>query len=587
MNERPWLAHYDAGVPAAISPQPRSVPENLAYSARTWPDAAALHYENRTTSYRELLREVESCARGLAALGAGPGTRIAIMLPNLPQTVIAYQAALRIGAQVVLTNPLYMDSEIEHQWNDSECTIAVVADFLYAQKLEALRSRVPIQHWIVTGVAEALAFPLSWIAPFVLARRTPPAWARVRAAAGVVRWRELLRAREGALPAPPGLDDLAVLQYTGGTTGSPKAALLTHRNLASNVLQIDAWFGARELGREVCLACLPLFHVFGMTVSMNWSLSIGAAIALVTDPRDLPRVMRAIQRRRVTLFPAVPALFQSINNHPRVSAFDLRSVKYCISGSAPLSVDVLQRFETLTGARIVEGYGLSETSPVTHVNPLLGSRRTGTIGVPVPSTDARIVDAADPTRVLDCGEEGELAVRGPQVMSGYWKRAEETAAVLRDGWFLTGDLAVTDADGYFRIVGRKKDMINVSGFKVYPDEIDKLLLKLPAVLEAATIGAARDGREIVKTYVVTKPGAQLSVDEVQAHCRAHLAPFKVPREVEFLSELPKSTVLKVLRRELRERDQLEQQRRRERGGPGAGPVAGPDPGAPTAGRTPS
>ncbi|TAJ04358.1 MAG: long-chain fatty acid--CoA ligase, partial [Planctomycetota bacterium] len=252
------------------------------------------------------------------------------------------------------------------------------------------------------------------------------------------------------------------------------------------------------------------------------------------------------------------------HNHPDVARFDLSSIKLCISGSAPLSVDVMERFERLTGARIVEGYGLSETSPVAHVNPLR-ARRNGTIGVPVSSTRARIVALDDPERELGVGEEGELAISGPQVMRGYWNRPEETAEVLRGAWFLTGDLAVRDADGFFRIVGRKKDMINVSGFKVYPDEIDKLLLGLPQVLEVASIGVQRDGRECVKSYVVLKPGAALDADAIRAHCRAHLAPYKVPREVEYLSELPKSTVLKVLRRELRERDRREQA---ERGAPG-------------------
>lgn len=556
MDERPWIAHYDPRVPAEIAPAAAGVPELVEASVREHAARPALHFENRTWTYAELGREIGACARALLELGAGPRTRVAIMLPNLPQAVIAYQAALRIGCEVVLTNPLYMDTEIEHQWNDSGCTIAIAADFLYAQKLDALRARLPIRNWVLARIPDALAFPLSWIAPFALARRQPPAIApRVRAS-DVRDFKDLLRvgARSQArLPAVPGLDELAVLQYTGGTTGRAKAAELTHRNLASNIAQIGAWFPGYERGREVCLACLPLFHVFGMSVGMNWSLASGAAVALVTDPRDIGKLMQTIERRRVTLFPAVPNLFQAINGRADVARHDLSSLKLCISGSAPLSVDVMKRFEELTGARIVEGYGLSETSPVTHVNPLI-ARKPGTIGVPVPSTRARVVAIDDPARTLACGEEGEIAVAGPQVMRGYWRRPEESAEVLRDGWFLTGDLGVQDADGYFRIVGRKKDMINVSGFKVYPDEIDSLLLGLPQVLEAATIGVQRGDRETVKTHVVLRPGARLTADEVLAHCRAHLAAYKVPREIEFLPELPKSTVLKVLRRELRERD---------------------------------
>lgn len=560
MDDRPWLAHYDSEVPADIAPVEIGVPALLAASAREFGARPALYFENRTWTHAQLARDVESFARVLVELGAGPATSVAIMLPNLPQAVIAYQAALRIGCRVVLTNPLYMDTEVEHQWNDAECVIAVVADFLYEQKLAALRARVPVRAWVLARIPDALAFPLSWLAPFALARRKPPAIARRVRAPDVHDFRAALErgaASRAALPPLPDLAALAVLQYTGGTTGLAKAAELTHRNLASNVAQIHAWFPDYRRGGEVCVACLPLFHVFGMTVTMNWTLAMGSAMALVTDPRDIRTLMRTIAKRRATVFPAVPALFQSIQNHPKVSTFDLSSIRVCVSGSAPLSVDVMERFEKLTGARIVEGYGLSETSPVTHVNPLRG-RRTGTIGVPVSSTHARIVAIDDPARVLGLGEEGELALRGPQVMRGYWKRADETQQVLRDGWFLTGDLAVRDAAGFFRIVGRKKDMINVSGFKVYPDEIDKFLLGLPQVLEAATIGVVRDQRECVKSYVVLRPGAALGADEIRAHCRAHLAPYKVPREVEFLSELPKSTVLKVLRRELRERDRREQ-----------------------------
>jgi long-chain acyl-CoA synthetase len=556
MDERPWIAHYDPRVPAEIAPVEAGVPAQVEHAVREFAARPALHFENRSWTYAELGSDIAAFARALIDLGAGPRTRVAIMLPNLPQTVIAYQAALRIGCEVVLTNPLYMDTEIEHQWNDSRCTLAIVADFLYAQKLDGLRSRLPIRTWVLARIPDALAFPLAWIAPFALALRKPPAIARRVRASDVSDFKDLLRAgaRSSArLPAPPGLDELAVLQYTGGTTGRAKAAELTHRNIAVNIAQIGAWFPGYERGGEVCLACLPLFHVFGMTVGMNWSLTSGAAVVLVTDPRDVGRLMRVIARRRVTLFPAVPALFQAINGHAEVGRYDLSSLKLCISGSAPLSVEVMERFEERTGARIVEGYGLSETSPVTHVNPLI-ARKVGTIGVPLPSTRARVVAVDDPRRVLACGEEGELAVAGPQVMRGYWGRPDESAEVMRDGWFLTGDLGVQEAEGYFRIVGRKKDMINVSGFKVYPDEIDSLLLGLPQVLEAATIGVQRGDRESVKTHVVLRPGAKLTAAEVLAHCRAHLAAYKVPREVEFLPELPKSTVLKVLRRELRERD---------------------------------
>jgi long-chain acyl-CoA synthetase len=309
--------------------------------------------------------------------------------------------------------------------------------------------------------------------------------------------------------------------------------------------------------------------VFGMTVGMNATVHHGGAMVLVPNPRDLQALVEAVVRERVTIFPGVPSMYNALVNHPGIERLDVRSVKSCFSGSAPMPPDVLQRFETLTGARIVEGFGMSETSPVTHVNPLLGLRKIGSVGIPVSDTDARVVSADegvvssdacgvsadDGQAELPQGQEGELIVRGPQVMAGYWNRPEETANALRKGWMHTGDLAVMDGDGYFRIVGRKKDMINSGGFKVYPDEVDGVLAANPAVLEAATIGVPNERRgEIVKSFVVLRPGAHASVDELKAHCRASLAPYKVPSEIEFLSELPKSTVLKVLRRELRERE---------------------------------
>jgi len=295
--------------------------------------------------------------------------------------------------------------------------------------------------------------------------------------------------------------------------------------------------------------------VFAMTCAMNFAVQGASAMVLVPDPRDSRALLDAIERHRVTVFPGVPALYNALNNHPGIERANVRSVKACLSGSAPIAPDVLERFERLTGARIVEGYGMSETSPLTHANPLHGERRVGWVGLPVSDTDARIVDVEDPARLIPCGEPGELALRGPQVMSGYWRRPDETALVLKDGWLLTGDLAVMSADGYFQIVGRKKEMINASGMKVFPDEVDGVLLSHPAVLEAATIGVPHETKgEIVKSFVVKKRGQALESAELVAFLRERLAPYKVPREIEFLNELPKSTVMKVLRRELRERE---------------------------------
>ena len=557
MDARPWHARYDPGVAPALAYSALTLPDYLRRSATDHPDALALVFANRKLSYRELLREVECCSAAMAALGAGPGTRVALQLPNIPQMVIAYYGALALGCQVVLTNPLYTPREIEHQWNDAGCTLAVTMDFLYAEKVRSLRARLAVKHYLIASFPEYLRWPLSWLAPMKLRKRTPPAIAPIPREPGVLPFRSALRAQQGTPPPRPSLsrDDLAVLQYTGGTTGVSKAAMLTHGNLAVNIEQMDAWFGGTKPATEVVLVCLPLFHVFAMTCAMNFAVQGTSAMVLVADPRDPKALKRAIERHRVTIFPGVPALYNSLNNWPGIESCDLRSVRVCLSGSAPIAPEVLQRFERLTGAKIVEGYGMSETSPLTHANPLRGERRIGWVGLPVSDTDARIVDVEDCTRVLAPGEAGELALRGPQVMRGYWQRPDETELVLRDGWLLTGDLAVMSPDGYFQIVGRKKDMVNVGGLKVFPDEVDAVLHEHEGVLEAATIGVPHPARgEFVKSFVVAKPGRTIAPDELQAFLRQRLAPYKVPREIEFLSALPKSTVMKVLRRELRERE---------------------------------
>jgi long-chain acyl-CoA synthetase len=457
----------------------------------------------------------------------------------------------------VLTNPLYTPRELEHQWNDAGCTVAIVADFLFESVLRPIRAKLPIRHFVVASIPEYLRPPLAWFAPFALRKKKPrPLIAKVKPGEGIHRFRALIKR---TAPAPPrvdvAFDDLAVLQYTGGTTGVSKGAMLTHRNLSANAQQVDAWFTGTEHGRETVLCALPLFHVFGMTLTMNWAIYAGATMILVPDPRDVAGLIHTIEKHRVTFFPAVPAMFNAISRFEGVAERDLTSVRLCVSGSAPLPRDVQERFESLSGSTIIEGYGLSETSPVTHANPVQGVRKIGTIGLPISSTDALIVDIDDATREKPRGEEGELLIHGPQVMPGYWKQPAETANCLRDGWLATGDLATIDADGYFRIVGRKKDLIIAGGYNVYPDEVDEVLTSHAAVLEAATIGVPDPRRgETVKSFVVLAAGGRATADELKDHCRANLAAYKVPAEIEFLDELPKSTVLKVLRRELRERE---------------------------------
>ena len=557
MDERPWHRHYDEGVPPSIDYEELALPEFLHRNAERVPDRAALVFQNRTLTFRELAGEVNRLAAALEALGVVAGTSVAVHAPNLPQTVIAYYAALQLGAKVVLTNPLYTPREIVHQWTDADCQVAVTMDFLWDQKVRAIRDELPVRHVVVASIPEYLKFPLNLLAPLKLRRQEPPAIARVDTGPNVHRFKTLVRAHAPATARPKiGFDDVAVLQYTGGTTGVSKGAMLTHANLSINAQQAASWFSDAAYASEVVLTCLPLFHVFGMTICMNLAMVLAGTIVLVPNPRDVGALVHAITKRRATIFPGVPALYNSLNNHPGIEDVDLSSVRYCLSGSAPLPPDVMQRFEALTGSIIIEGYGMSETSPLTHGNPLKGDRRIGTVGIPVPDTDACVVDVDDPRRELACGQEGELLMRGPQVMKGYWNRPDETALTLLDGWIRTGDLASVDEDGYFRIVGRKKDMINCSGLKVFPDEVDAVLMAHEKVLEAATIGVpAGSHGETVKSFLVVQPGMTLTEDEVRAYCEENLAPYKHPREIEFLDELPKSTVLKVLRRELRDREE--------------------------------
>jgi long-chain acyl-CoA synthetase len=531
-------------------------PQMLDRSAERYGERPALVFMNGRLTYTQFREEVNRLATALAGFGVRKGSTVAIQAPNLPQTVIAYFAVLRLGGVVVMTNPLYTAREIEYQWNDAGVTVAVVMDFLYKGRVEGIRERLKVEHYVIASIPEYLRFPLNLLAPLKLKRGDPPMIARVPETATVHHFRKLIAA---TAPAPPAveiaMDDVALLQYTGGTTGASKGAMLTHRNMACNTQQVAHWTTRAESGREVWLGCLPYFHIFGLTVSMVLPVYKGGAVVLIPNPRDIPVMVKSILKHRVTIMPAVPAMFNAINQHPGIGDLDLSSIKMCNSGSAPLPVEVLRRFEELTGAKISEGYGLTETSPVTHCNPFYATRKVGSIGVPLPDTDTRVVDLEDGVTDKPLGEPGELLIRGPQVMKGYWQKPEETAHVIRDGWFYTGDIATVDEDGYHFIVGRKKDMILCSGYNVYPDEIDDVLAEHPAVLEAATIGIPDERRgETVKSFVVLKPGQQATAEELVAHCRANLAAYKVPRAVEFRESLPRSTVLKILRRELRDEE---------------------------------
>ena len=556
MEERRWHKAYDEGVPPSIIYEELTLPEMLDSAAARFGHRPAITFQNATLTYSQLKNEVDRLATALAALGVAKGTRVAIQAPNLPQTVIAIFATLRAGGITVLTNPLYTGPEIEHQWNDAGATVAILMDFLYAGRVKQIRGKVGIEHYIIASIPEYLGFPLNILAPWKLKKASPPMMAKVPEAPNVHHFRKLIRRTS---PNPPklevGMDDVAMLQYTGGTTGVSKGAMLTHRNMSFNTQQTARWATGIEEGKDTWLGCMPYFHIYGVTISMLTPVYMGGHIVLIPNPRDVGAMIKNILKHRVTLMPAVPAMYNAINQYPGVDKLDLSSIKICNSGSAPLPVEVLQRFEDLTGAKISEGFGLTETSPLTHCNPVYGMRKTGSVGVPVSDTDAKLVDIEDGLTEMPIGVEGELLIRGPQVMKGYWNRPEATDEMIKDGWLYTGDLATMDEDGYFRIVGRKKDMILCSGYNVYPDEVDRVLMGHPAVLEAATIGVPDERRgETVKSFIVLKPGAKVTSEDLVAYCRERLAAYKIPRLVEFRDSLPKSTVLKILRRELRDEE---------------------------------
>ena len=551
--DKPWLNKYESRVPPSITYPQKTLPEMLADSAARFPENTATIFLKAKLTYRQLNALVDRFAAGLQRLGLRKGDRVAIFLPNSPQYVIAYYGILRAGGIVVPCNPLYVARELQHQLKDSGSKIILTLSKFYPIVKEA-QAGAPLEHIIVTNIKEY--FPPVLRLLFTLAKEKKEGHRVDISGDSIATWLQSFLASAPAKPSAVGLslDDTAVLLYTGGTTGVPKGAELSHGNIMTNAVMTHVWFGAQE-GKEIIMAALPLSHSYGMTTAMNFPIVSGSAMLLIPNPRDIHDVLENAQRFRPTAYPGVPTMYVAINNYPGISHYDLRSIKACISGGAALPVEVQKRFQEITGGNLVEGYGLSESSPVTHANPIYGENRIGTIGLPWPDTDAKIVDVETGTKEMPVGEVGELIVRGPQVMKGYWNRPDETALVLRDGWLYTGDIARMDADGYFQIVDRKKDMIIAGGFNIYPREIEEVLYEHPKVKEAVAVGIPDPHRgETVKVYIVLKAGETATAEEIIEHCRANLARFKVPREVEFRSELPKTMVGKVLRRVLRDEE---------------------------------
>ena len=555
--ERPWLRTWPEGVPQSIEYPDIPVHELLRRTAREHGDRPALTFYGKTTTYRELDAAADRFAAGLRRIGVRPGDRVSLVLPNTPHFVIAFFAVLRAGGIVVQTNPLYTPRELEALWRDAGVETVVALD-LFWHSVSKATSAAGVKRVVVCDVAEFLKTPLRQLYPIKKKRdlKKQGHWPlEIPREPWIFRFADLATTRPDTGQEPRiQSDDVAVLQYTGGTTGTPKGAMLTHRNLVANALQTAAWLPAGAKGPERIFGAIPLFHVYGLTAVMLFAVVGGNEVILYPNPREIDAILKLLDKTKPSLFPGVPTMYIAILRNPNLAKYDLRSIRACISGAAPLPNEVRKQFEAATGGRLVEGYGLTEASPITHCNPMNGIVKE-CIGIPFPDTDAKIVDPEDPTKELAQGEAGELAVHGPQIMKGYWNKPEETAMVLRDGWLLTGDIAKMDGDGYFSIVDRKKDMILCSGYNVYPREVEEVLFMHPAVAEAAAIGVPDPYRgETVKAFVVLKAGVNATADEIIAFCKERLAPFKVPKHIEFAKDLPKSLVGKVLRRELRERE---------------------------------
>lgn len=556
-NAKPWIASYPPETAPSLEYPRVSLTHFLEQSAATYPHNNAIYFMGKRITYRELLDLSYQFANGLIKRGVKKGDRVAIMLPNVPQTVICYYGALFAGATVVMTNPLYTERELIHQLNDSGAETIITLDLLY-KRVTSVRSSTPLKRLIITSIGDYLPFFKRMLYPLVQKKdgHNP----QVTYGSDVEPFLSIVKESANS-PVKIEVDpehDIALLQYTGGTTGVAKGVMLTHANLIANAVQCKAVLYKLKMGRDRILGALPLFHVYGMTTVMNKGISIAAEIILV--PKfDVKQMLELISKTKPTLFPGAPTMYIGLINHPDLQKYDLSSIEACVSGSAPLPVEVKNRFEELTGGKLVEGYGLTEASPVTHSNPIWGRSITGSIGLPWPDTDSRVLDPSTGEE-LPTGQIGELAVKGPQVMVGYWNRPEDTAAVLKDGWLLTGDMGYMDEDGYFYIVDRKKDMIIAGGFNIYPREVEEVLFEHPAVQEAAVIGVPDPYRgETVKAFVVLKQGMEASEEELEKHCREKLAAYKIPRLYEFRSELPKTMVGKVLRRQLQEEDKKQRE----------------------------
>lgn len=550
----PWLAHYDAAVPHEFEFTPAHLCTLLDEAAQSAPDETAIIYHNYRLTYGELLHQAEVMAANLAEHGLKPGERVALMMPNVPQLIPSFWAVLKAGGVVVMTNPLYMESELLHQMTDAGVRFLISIPSCWP-KLNAMRFRLGVEKFFITADTDIESAPKSWLSSLFGKKKSPACHGVEFDNLQVFPYSSLLRgAKRLCVPYRDPADCLALLQYTGGTTGVPKGVMLSHANLTANVSQTLHMLHVLRDEPQVFAALLPIFHVYGLATCLLLPTSLKAAC--VTIPRyDPGEFLGLVEKHKITVFPGAPSVYLSLLQHKDFTKYDLTSLKFGISGSAPIPGEALKKFQAVSKSKIVEGYGLTESSPITHLTPAVGMQKFGSIGLPVPGTLARIVDMDVGAIEVPLGKLGELVVSGPQVMSGYYNRADESAGALRNGWLYTGDIAYMDEDGYFFIVDRKKDMAIVGGFNVYPREIDEVLLSHPGVREAVSVAVAHPTRgEMVKAFIVPKDGVSLTVPEVVGFCRKHLANYKVPRQVEFRDTLPRAATGKILRRTLRDEE---------------------------------
>jgi long-chain acyl-CoA synthetase len=550
---KPWLSAYAPDVPETIAPVTQSLVDMMKASIREFDSRAALEFFGASTSYRQLGQQIERAASGLSALGVARGDRVALVLPNCPQHVIAFYAVLWLGAIAVEHNPLYTKNELRHQFEDHGATVAIVWDKVASTVLD-FPDAMGVTAVVSVDITRAMPRikQLALRLPLAKLKAARSAMALDAPADGTVPWAQLCRMGAPHTEFPHiGLDDTAVLQYTSGTTGAPKGVVLTHANLRANAMQGEAWVPGLRKGHEVVYAVLPMFHSYGLTLCLTFAMSIGARLVLF--PKfDERLVLAAMAHVPATFLPAVPPIYQRLAKASAARGISLQGIRYAISGAMSLPADTVKVWEKATRGLLVEGYGMTEASPVVAGNPIGPTRRTGSVGVPFPSTEIRVVDPDDPSVDVGVGSEGELLVRGPQVFQGYWNRPEDTAAtLLPDGWLRTGDIVRVAEDGFITIVDRLKEIIITGGFNVAPTEVEKTLLSHPDVADVAVVGLASEAGEDVVAAVVPAPGASLDVEALRNYCRRQLTAYKVPKRIIEVDALPHSLIGKVLRREVR------------------------------------